>query len=418
MKGLVKRHIEGLARRMLAASPGLVIEGARQVGKSTLARQLLEGSDAVHVTLDDEYVRAAAVDDMAGFVAQAPGRTLVIDELQRLPALTVAIKAAIDRNRIPGQFVLTGSASLLRVRGLADSLAGRVMRLSMYGFSQGEMAGMDDDFVARLLDLDPSSLSDYRAQHTRADYLDAVVRGAYPEAQRFDADLRGHWFDAYVDGVVRRDLGELRREVDPSRAESLLRVIAANQAGELVKARIAAAASIPERTVTGYLDLLRDVGLVETWGPFTPNLTSREVGRHKAVIVDSGLCARLLGLDVPQLGRFDRGEVLGQLLEGFVATELRRQRTWSSQPYDLRHYRNRLGVEVDLVAELADGRVIGVEVKASTSFNRNQFSGLKVLRDALGDRFVMGIVLNTGTHGFRLGDRLYGLPIDALWRLA
>lgn len=417
MPTLVPRHAAPLARELLASSPGLIIEGARQVGKSTLAQQLVAGSDAVVTTLDDPATRASALEDMPGFVGQAGDRTLVVDEIQRLPELTLAIKAAIDRDRRPGRFVLTGSSSLLRVRGLADSLAGRVLRLGLYGLSQGELAGTDDDLVARLAGPDLADLPNYRTTTTRKDYARLVGRGSYPEAVTLSPAVHRRWLDSYLDAIVRRDLGELRREVNPARAEAILRALAGNQSGELVKARLATTASIPAATITGYLDLLQDVGLVATIPPWTPNLVKREVGRRKALLLDSALAVRLARVTPEQLERFDHGEAFGSFLEGFVAAELMKQRTWTAEEFDLFHYRDRAGAEVDLVLELTGGRVIAIEVKAAGSFAGAHFRGLRTLRDQLGKRFVAGIVLNTGAEGYRYGERLYGLPIDALWSL-
>ncbi|WP_029138058.1 ATP-binding protein [Nakamurella lactea] len=416
MSSLVKRHVEHLARELMAYSPGLIIEGARQVGKSTLAGQLVDGSDALIVTLDDQQVRSAAAEDMPGFLAQAGRRTMVIDEIQRLPELTLAVKSSIDSDRTAGRFILTGSASLLRARGLADSLAGRVLRLQLYGLSQGELHPRNDDFAARLT-ADTDRLPEYRTTTTRADYAALIGRGAYPEVQDLPETARRRWLDSYLDRIVRRDLADLRREINPARTESLLRALAGNQSGELVKARLAAATSIPASTVTSYLDLLHDVGLFTTIPPWTPNLAKREVGRQKSLIVDSALATRLARVTTDQLQRLDHGEAFGGLLEGFVGAELLRQQTWTAQEFQLFHYRDRDGLEVDFVLELTGGQVIAIEVKGSTSFNRNQFHRLREIRERFGDRFIAGIVLNTGTTGYRYGDRLYGLPVDALWSL-
>ena len=387
------------------------------MGKSTLTAQLTTGENAVTLTLDDEQTREAAAEDMSWFVAQAGERTLVIDEIQRLPELTLAVKAAIDRDRRPGRFILTGSASLLRARGLADSLAGRVLRLQLFGLSQGERLRHFDDFAEGLSVADAAALASYETSTTRDDYAAMIGRGAYPEAQHLPESVRRRWFEAYLAGIVRRDLGELRREVNPARVDALLRVLAGGQFGELVKARLAQLTSIPAATVTGYLDLLEDVGLLATLPPWTPNLAKREVGRRKAVMLDSGLALRLTRVTAEQLPQLAYGEAFGSFLEAYVAAELLRQRTWSAQEFELFHYRDRAGMEVDLILELTGGRVIGLEVKAATTFRGDDFNGLRFLREKLGDRFVAGVVLNTGVSGYRYGDRLFGLPVDALWSL-
>jgi len=417
VNALIARHAEPVAAELLEHFPGLVIEGARQVGKSTMARNLA-APGAVIMNLDDEQARAAARADPAGFVAQAGEAQLIIDEVQRMPELTLAVKSAIDRDRRPGRFILTGSSSLLHVRGTADSLAGRVARLALYGLSRGEFAGIADDWVVAVTQ-GADRVSSFGTGIVRADYLRLLAIGGYPEVQRMTDRVRSSWIDAYVEGIVGRDLTELRRDVRPARSSALLHTLAARQSAELVKAKLAEETSVPPSTITGYLDLLHDVGLLASIPPWTPNLAKREIGRPKTIVVDSALALRLARLTPGQLSRLEYGEAFGAMLEGFVAAELLRQRTWSERSYDVFHYRDRDGTtEVDLVLELDDGSVIGVEVKAATSFSAKQFRGLAKLRDQVGERFVAGFVLNTGQSGYRYADRLYGAPISSLWELS
>jgi len=416
MNQLLTRHIELEARDILSYMPGLIIEGARQVGKSTLAQQLVAGNDnALVLNLDDQQTRSAAQEDPPGFVARGAGRLMVIDEIQQLPGLTLAVKAAIDQNRQSGSFILTGSSSLLRVRGMADSLAGRVGRLSLFGFSQGELNGHQDDFAAILCGSDDPA--HFTSQLTRLDYANLVTAGAYPDAISLAANRRQRWLDDYLQSLVGRDMPELRRVFNPDRAMSLLRLLAANQSGELVKARLANEAGIPGATIDSYVDLFTDTWLFATLEPWTPNLSQRESGRHKGLIIDSGLAARLCRLGAEQLDSIEYGEAFGSLLEGFVIAELLRQATWTAQPFRLFHYRDRVSAEVDAIMEFDDGRIIAIEVKASTSFQPAHFKHLKTLRERLGPRFAMGIVLNTGQVGYRFADKLYGLPVSALWQL-
>lgn len=343
---------------------------------------------------------------------------MLIDEVQHAPELMLTIKAEIDRDRRPGRFILTGSASLLRAQGLSDSLAGRALRLTLYGLTQGELRRQHDDFLTWLASAEGLERAPtFTTSTTREEYVEICTTGSYPEPQGFPQRVRGAWFDSYLDGVIGRDLSDLRRQVQPDRAMSLLRLLAARQSQELVKARTAADSGIPATTVHSYLDLLRDVFLYEPLPPWTPNLAKREIGRPKILVVDSGLAARLVGLTPDQLAALLQREAFGSLLEGFVAAELRRQQTWSETDYTLHHYRDRDGLEVDLVAEFSDGRVLGLEVKASGTYQARQFTGLTRLRDALGDRFIGGVVLGTADHGYRYAPKLWGLPVSALWEL-
>lgn len=175
MKSLIPRHAAPEAATLLQHFPCLIIEGARQVGKSTLTEHIAD-SDAVIRNLDNEQVRAAAAADPAGFIADAGDRQLVIDEVQRCPELTLAVKAAIDQDRRPGRFLLTGSASLLRVKGTADSLAGRAARLTLYGLSQGELCSNQDDF-ASLTARDAAVLVEHQSSLTKFDYAQAIETG-------------------------------------------------------------------------------------------------------------------------------------------------------------------------------------------------------------------------------------------------
>ena len=415
MEPLLDRHLLGTAARLLDAFPALVVQGARQVGKSTFVGMLTSGRPANVVTLDDPQSLDAARADPVGFVSQARVATLVIDEIQRAPELILPIKAAIDRDRTPGRFVLTGSADLLRIERTPDSLAGRAVSIDLFGLSQGERLGRHDDFVARVLGLGAGDAE--RTTLRRSDYAAMVGRGGYPELRDRDwADSRV-WLDSYLTRIVQRDANDLRRNVDPARLRSVLRLLAANQAGELVKARVAQQAALPATTIPAYLDLVEAMYLVRLLPSWTPNLTRREIARPKAVICDSALALRLARLTPEQLVPVVGGEHFGAMLEGFVVGELMRQQGWSTQPHELFHYRDRDGLEVDVVIELDDGRVIGVEVKAAEAARSEHFTPLRALAQRLGERFAAGIVLCTAESGQRFGERMRSLPVASLWEL-
>lgn len=417
MADLIHRNAHSYALDVLAAFPVLLVQGARQVGKSTFAQMLTADIPSRTITLDSVEARAAAEADPPGFVQQHPEGTLVIDEIQRMPSLTLAIKAAVDQDRRPGRFLLTGSSNLLHHRGMQDSLAGRAASIDLFGLSMGERLGVRDDFVANLTGAftGGTALGSFSTSWDRMSLIEHICAGSYPGLLQMTGRLRATWVDSYLERVIERDATDLRAVYQPARLKSLLRLIAANQSGELVKARLAEQAGIPATTITSYVDLLRSLYLVNTVEPWTPNLTKREVGRPKSFVTDSGVASRLNGVSASRLHDFVSADHLGGLLEGFVTAELLKQQTWTSEPFRMFHFRDRAGVEVDLVIELENGSVIGVEVKSSTSFNAKQFSGLKFLRDALGNRFHGGVVLNTGQSGYRFADRLWGLPASALW---
>jgi predicted AAA+ superfamily ATPase len=413
---LIERHALASARHCLDVFPIVTLEGARRVGKSVLAGLMVADRSHRVVTLDTSAVRRLALADPEGFATQWPDGTLVIDEIQRVPELILAVKAAVDADPRPGRFVLTGSSDLLRLERTPDSLAGRAATVTLRALSQGEIRASHDDVAELLVRLAAGAVNPWNVVSavTRAEYAQIVAAGGYPEAFALSDRDRATWVDSYLRRIVQRDVKDISR-ADSRRLLSVLRVLAANQAGELVRARIASDTGIPVSSVATYVNLAETLFLADELPPWTPNLTDREVGRTKAVITDPALAVRLARIPPASLADPLKGEYLGPLLEGFVATEVAKQRTWSAHQYELFHYRDRVGPEVDLVLEFDDGRVFGIEVKASRTIQEAHFKNLRHLRDKLGERFAGGLVLNTAGQGASAGDRLWSLPVSAVW---
>lgn len=413
MENLIQRNGLATGREMLETFPAVVIEGARQVGKSTLAAMLVADRSAVSFTLDNVAHLDAALADPRAFVEQIDNSVTIIDEFQRLPGLSLAIKASIDERRRPGRFLLTGSSDLLRLPGVSDSLAGRAVTHRLRGLSQGELMGRCEDFVAQLVvGADPLT---FTTKWTRAGYAAALARGSFPETQHITPRMRALWLDGYLGRILRRDAAQFPAGGQPARLRSVLALIAANQSGELVKARLAHQSEIPKQSITAYLDVLSSVFLVDQLPPWTPNLTRREIGRPKAAVADSALAMRLNRQTPARVSALTEGTALGGLIEAFAVQELLKQQTWSAQDYALYHFRDRDGSEVDVIIELDDGSVFGVEVKSSSTYKAEQFKGLRELQVAAGSRFRGGIVLGMSDRGYHYAPRLWGLPIAALW---
>lgn len=411
---LIHRHAVHVGETLLKHFPVTVIQGARQVGKSTLAGMLTRGARSRAVTLDDVPTLDAAVADPVSFIGQFPEGTLVIDELQRRPELLRTIKANVDRDRRPGRFLLTGSADLLRVKGETDSLAGRAVTLHLRGLSQGELSGRREDWVTAVAER--TNLREYSTTWQRDDYVSALIAGGFPDAVSLSGRLRNTWLDSYLVRVLERDAVTLPGGGQFERLRSVARLLAANQSGELVKGRIADQARIPATSIQTYLDALEAIYVTEMIPAWTTNLTRREVSRPKSLVTDSALAIRLGRVSEAEL-RDLTSRALGPMLEGLVSSELLKQQGWSESEFRVSHFRDRAGTEVDLVLELEDGRVIAVEVKSSATYKGDQFTGLRVLRDRLGERFVAGVVLGTAQEGYQFADRLWGLPIASLWEL-
>ncbi|MEU9888203.1 ATP-binding protein [Sphaerisporangium sp. NPDC051011] len=413
MSDQIPRRLRARIERALAAYRVVVVGGPRQVGKTTLAKELL-GAQGTFRQLDRDDTLAAAIVDPEGFATLGtPPR--VIDEVQLAgDNLIRAIKLQVDRDNMPGQYLLTGSADFLSVPGLSESLAGRAVFFDLWPFSQGELRGRPDAFLDRLFE-DPASLkSGPRSDVQREDYLDAICRGGFPEAVRMHSDDRGPWFDSLVRTVTQRDIADLTGAKRAGELPRLLRLLAARTANELVMTQLHADTGLARDTVDAYTGFLRITHLVHELPAWSRNLTNRARKRPKSYLTDTGLASHLLGADTRGLLR-PEDKRRGPLGETFVVNELRKQLGWSRTRAELHHFRDRDGSEVDIVAETPDGRVAAIEVKTALTVTGKDFAQLGKLRDALGDDFMHGVVLSFTDTPLPFGDRLTSLPMSYLW---
>lgn len=387
----------------------VAINGARQVGKSTLAVGLA-GSRFDIVTLDDLTQRRAAQGDPTAFVDDR-ARGLVIDEVQRVPDLLVAVKASVDRDRRPGRFLLTGSTRLLSTPRISETLAGRIEIIDLWPLSQGEIARHREGFVDALITW--SRALRIESDLRRGDYFERVAAGGFPEAIERAGRRRDAWFANYIGTVVNRlveDVADIERV---GAMPQLIRLAAARTGTELNVSSLSRDLGIRAQTLAGYLAHLQTVFVLQLVPAWSRNLSSKVVRRPKLAMVDSGLAAHLLGVDAGRLA--DPDSPAGQLLESFIVMELRKQLGWSDAAAAMFHFRDRDGAEVDIVLETRDGRVAGVEVKAASTVVDRDFSGLRLLERKLGDRFVGGVVLYTGRSYAPFGRKLAALPVEAVW---
>ncbi|MGQ0776592.1 MAG: ATP-binding protein [Pseudonocardiales bacterium] len=419
MQPLIRRNLVPVVREMLAGFRLVVLGGARQTGKSTLVDELLGLPRSARFTLDDPGVRKMATSDPVGFLESLP-RPSAIDEFQRAgPDLLLAVKLAADRDRTRGQLLLTGSASYLAARGVTETLAGRAGRSVLWPLSIGERRGRRETFVDRLFDV---AAWPPPAEQTpsRADLVDWILEGGYPEVvtEALSARQRGRWFDSYVADVVSREalrpLADVRGELELRR---ILRLLAARTAQELVITDLARDAELDRATAASYLALLEALFLVVPLPAFATSATTRAKRRPKILVTDPGLAAHLANAGPGTFGPSGDAHLAGALFETTVLTEIAKQATWSEHLVDLAHFRDRNGPEVDLIVEdRRTGALAGVEVKLSASPTARDARHLALLRDGLGTRFTVGLVIHTGAQSLPLGERLWAVPITALWR--
>jgi predicted AAA+ superfamily ATPase len=409
---LVQRKSESLVAEALADTRVVTINGARQSGKSTLARLVAADAPGLIIRLlDDAATLSAAREDPADFVAH--DGLMVVDEVQLAPELFRAIKAKVDLDPRPGQFLLTGSARILALRDLPDALPGRMETIELWPFSQGEIDGTPDRFIDAVF-RNGAALT-HTSALSRRDYLDRLVRGGYPEAVRRTARRRSAFYESYLSTLIERDITELSAIERRGELRRLLALLAGRSGGLLVPATLAGIAGISRSTLNRYLELLSAVFLIKRIPAWSGSQTLRAISTPKLAYVDSGIAAHLLGQDASRLG--EPGGAAGPMLENFVLMELARQITWNEERVRLHHYRTKDGVEVDAVLESADGRVVAIEVKSGSTVRSEDLTGLRHLAQRLDSRFVAGFVLYTGGQTLPFGDRLRAVPVDALWRL-
>ena len=411
---LLERRATNEVLAALDWAPVVLVQGPRQAGKSVLVRDLVGATrPASYVTLDDAVTLAAAHEDPQGFVLGLPD-PVVLDEVQRAPDIFLPIKLSVDEDRRPGRFTLTGSANVLLLPQLADALVGRMRIVTLWPLSQGEIEGIRGNFLDVVLAEGP--LPHFKGAETRLGIAERIVRGGFPEAVSLPAGAaRDGWMRAYATTLLERDVRELAAIAERVALPRLLRLLAARSGTLLNTADLARATGIARATLDRYLALFAQTFAVQLVPAWAGDVARRLMKSPKVLFTDSGLAASLVGLDAARL--LDDPDPLGPMLETFVGGELLKHVAASEERLELMHYRDSHGNEVDWIVENSRGRLVGIEVKATSSPSSHDFKGLRSLAASVGERFHRGIVLHTGQTAAPMGDGLWALPIDALWRM-
>ena len=386
----------------------VLVCGPRQSGKTTLVQQVAR-DDIPVVSLDNQTSLHAAENDPTGFLRGHD--RLVIDEIQRAPGLILAIKAAVDEDSRPGRFLLTGSANLLTLPRMSDSLAGRMEIIKLLPLAQAELHGKPSDFIDRAFKCKSPSPG---ALAIGDDLVDIVLGGGYPEALgRPKWRRRQDWHRSYFESVQQRDIPEIAKIDQLEQMPDLFRLLAACS-GQLVNyTAFGAALGMNHVTVRKYLGILENVFLVSHLKPWYTNTIKRVTKSRKLHFLDSGLLAVHRGNSLESLRR-DRTQ-FGALLETFVLSELMKIAGWSENHFSFSHFRDKDGNEVDIVIEDDAGHVVGIEVKASATVTPGDFKGLRRLATGAGDRFIQGMVLYDHQETVTFSDKMAAVPISALW---
>jgi predicted AAA+ superfamily ATPase len=406
------RGDKGLVLAALEDTRAVFILGARQVGKSTLAHEIAKKDHPAQViNLDNKAARDAALADPEGFIAGLQ-RPVLIDEVQRgSEDLLLAIKAAVDEDKTtPGQFLLTGSANVLRNQKVSEALTGRVEIIQLWPLAQAEIEGSLHNLVDGLFAGSPPQVTG--APKGREALAGRLVAGGYPEARLRSGARQARWFQSYLQTTFEKDLETISDAYKLHEMPRLLRLLASQAANLFVPANLSSKLQIARNTVASYVGMLETIFLVKRIPAWRPGLGTREIQTPKIYVVDSGLLLFLLGANEDRLMNDD--QVTGKALENFVAMELLKHAEWSEAAPSVHHYRQGSD-EVDLILENRAGEIVAIEVKTNVSLSRKDWRVLEKLRDKRGDGFKCGLVIHTGTQTEPLGDRLFAVPLSALW---
>ena len=403
------RWVQRRVQSLLEGFPVVFLQGARQVGKTTLAQQLIQqGLLSRYYTMDDPLIYASASQDPMGFAESLPAGS-VLDEVQRVPELFRVLKMRVDAHRQSGMFLLTGSANPLTVPKVSESLAGRMAIATLYPLSQGEIEGQQEEWLQRVFSGETSVSSQPEPMGLGL----RLLRGGYPSVVELGAEARSEWYRAYLATLLTRDvqqIADVERLVEFPR---LLQLLATLSTRLLNVASLSRETGIPQTTLQRYLALLETLFLIYRIPAWYANLGKRLLKTPKILLNDTGLCAYLLNANEE---RIEQDPLLrGQLVETFVGLEILKKIEFTGHRMSLFHLRTDKGLEMDYVLENASGELVGVEVKASRTLTKSDFKSLEAFREMVGERFVAGVVLYLGSETLPFGQRLWAQPLSALW---
>jgi uncharacterized protein len=408
---MIRRNITNILNEAVRDNPVIILTGARQTGKSTLIQDFIKKTHpALYVSLDDLSTLSAIKADPEGFIAGLD-QNVALDEIQRVPDLLLAIKKHVDRNRQPGRFILSGSANVLFLPTISESLAGRAEILTLWPFSQGEIENRKESFIdhlytstLRFSGLPGISLSDVYKR---------IINGGFPEITQRESLQRKHaWFNSYITTILQKDIRDLSRIEGIHELPKLLSVLAFRAGSLLNYADVSKDIGIPQTTLKRYISLLETIFFVYHLSPWYSNIGKRFVKSPKTYILDSGLLSFLLDVDENTIGQ---SPFRGKIFENFVVMEIVKQLSWRTEKIHLYHFRTHTGKEVDIVLENRKKELIGIEIKSSSTVSHNDADGIRELAKLAGKRFHRGVILYTGDTVVPFAKNIHAVPLGALW---
>jgi predicted AAA+ superfamily ATPase len=409
---MYKRHIQDSVINALLDTSVVVINGARQTGKSTFCQQIIKDGlfKAQYITFDDLTALSAAQSDPGAFV-EGLDDNVVLDEVQHVPGLLLTIKKIVDQDRKKRRFILTGSADVMTLPKISDSLAGRIEIHNLWPLSKSEIEGRKSTFLQTLT----SHEAEFKPAKTSwNDIVKMLGIGGYPEILKRTSEARREkWFQSYINSILQKDIREMANIAGLNEIPNILELIAGRVGGILNLSDISRVSGIPNTTLQRYYALLQHVFLIVHLPAWTPNLEGRVIKAPKVFINDTGLLCFLRGESADSFIKNRHGA--GSVLENFVVMEIIKQLSWSNMALKSYHFRTHKGYEVDIVLENRKKQLYGIEVKTSSSVDNSDFKGLRYLSDLKPKDFEKGIILYTGDQVIKFKNKLYAVPVSALW---
>ena len=410
---MLSRHIEKKLFSALDYMPIVLLRGARQTGKTTLAKAVCSLREEYnYLSFDHLPSLAAAKNDPINFISRLK-KPVILDEIQRVPELFLPIKSDVDKNRTPGRYFLTGSADPLLIPKLGDSLAGRMRLLTLWPFSQGEIEKKKETFLEKMFNK-PPALTGVIIPCSKEDLLLRAVRGGYPAPFVMEQEnQRQEWFNDYLSLVLQKDVIDLSKIENLTQIPNLLTLLASRVGGLLNTEELSRSVKLTSATLHRYLDLLRTLFLVNLLPAWSTNLGKRLVKSPKIYLTDTALQLFALNVDFDRLVK--NQNLVGSVIENFVVLELLKQISWSDLNIQMFHYRDYKHSEVDIILEGPGGDLVAIEVKSSQTISKDDFKGLKKFQELAGDKFLQGVLLYAGDICVSWGEKLTALPIASLW---
>jgi len=399
---MYKRHFDSLVSEALKVSPIVLLSGARQVGKSTLATKKVKN----YKLFDDVALRDSVLSDAKLFLSTLK-KPVCLDEIQKVPTLLEPIKMDVDNNRINGSYLLTGSASILDMKSIGDTLAGRIIELTLYPLSSYEINSKEENIIDKLFAKDVLHVEklDYEKK------VKTIVDGGYPEYLKIENEkMKSYWFSSYISTYIERDVRDIANIRNLDAFIRLFNLLAPRSANIVKTSELANTSSLNIESVKNYLKTLELVYQIKFLKPYSSNISKRFIKSKKLFFLDSGLLSHLFG--VYNIDDFNSSKQKGQIVETYVYAELLKHIGFFNKHCEIYHYRTNDQKEIDFILKLAD-KLIAIEVKASKSISKSDFKHIVDFKSKEDD-FHLGLVFYLGEEVLPFGDGLYALPVSFL----